>query len=261
MEYDRLGSFHMLGYFTDPHNRALVQHCQVMTEGRILRMQHFVKHLQSLGFTISEQDCIDVAGNAPIGSPHMVKAINKHPENEKIIERMRGELKEKAKTDTEMAFKYKTMLNDRPDLHAYFLFMKRSSLYPMPPAGEGNMLDLNASAKLIRGSGGMPIMAHWFYNRNVIREGELEKLLEEKKLDGVESDIVNSISQDDHTADSVWLGTIAKRYNAIDIVTADAHHLACYERFAKSKLAECSVGQTARIIDRLEPSLKWTNFE
>src|SRR5512135_1753213 len=75
---------HLVGLFVDPTNKNLLDHCKKAKEARITRMQKIVKNLNNLGFTLTAADCLKASGGESVGRPHIVKAINYHPENVKI---------------------------------------------------------------------------------------------------------------------------------------------------------------------------------
>ena len=69
-------SLHILGLFTDPTNKALLDHCVKAVAARIERMERIVTNLKSLGFNISVEDCMAASGGETVGRPHIVRALN-----------------------------------------------------------------------------------------------------------------------------------------------------------------------------------------
>ncbi len=85
------GSMHIIGLFIDPTNAALAEHCRLAQEARIKRMNQIVSKLQTLGFKISANDCLEMSGGESVGRPHIVQALSKYPENNIIREQIRLE--------------------------------------------------------------------------------------------------------------------------------------------------------------------------
>lgn len=254
------GTLHILGLFTDPLNPDLLSYCQKLEQSRILRMRHIVKRLTQLGFTISEQDCLKVSGSNPVGSPHIVTALKAHPQNQAVIEKMADQMKMAAQSDLEVARVYQRMISEGPRQYPYVLFMRSSSFFPMPKKDFGTLLDVDESVRLIRGAGGIAILAHWFFNQDNLPATSLERLVREGRLDGVETDVVNLITKRDISSESAYLRGLAQQHNLVQTIGADAHDADDLAHFAGSEAAGRSVGMTGRIIEKVQPALEWTNL-
>lgn len=254
-------ALHILGLFTDPTNPSLVKRCGELASSRLTRMRFFVEHLTSLGFKISNEDCLEASGNDFVGSPHIVKAIEKHPENAAVMQKIIDDMKATAETDDSIKFLYDRMIKEGPRGYPYVLFMKKSSFIPLPSRDFGGaLLDLDANVELIRQAGGVAVLAHWFFDQNKLPASKLESLLQDKRLDGVETDTINLITERDLEAESLFLRQLAGRTDTLATIGSDSHDAADMHHFAKSAVAKRSAGQTARIIDRVKPSLEWTNL-
>ncbi len=252
---------HILGLFVDPTNQALIEHAEKLKTSRVERMYRFIDHLTSLGFKITEVDIRQAAGHSLIGSPHMVKALQNYPENQTLIEKLLGEMKLAAERDPILKRKYDLTIAEGPKDYPYTLFMKSSSFKPVPKGQFGwALLDLDASVKLIHDAGGIAILAHWFFEMEKLPQEYLERLLSEKRLDGVETEIINLITQRSVEVESKLLKGMAERYDRLQIVCSDAHDAADLKHFASQPIAERSIGQTKRLIASAKPSLEWSNF-
>lgn len=254
-------ALHVLGLFTDPTNKDLLARCEELAASRIRRMKHFVSQLNGLGFKITEADCLEFSGNDFVGSPHIVKAIEKYPENQTIIQKMMDDMKAAGDKDENIKFLYDRMIKEGPRGYPYVLFMKKSSFISMPAVDFGGaLLDLDANVELIRQAGGVAILAHWWFDQNKLPTSKLEELLSSGRLDGIETDVVNMITERDVEAESLFLRQLAGRYDRLQTIGSDAHDAADLAHFAKSDAARRSAGQTERLIQASKPDLRYTSL-
>ncbi len=261
-EVEEGGTLHVLGLFVDPTEPALVEHSRKLEESRIVRMKHFVEQLSALGFTITVEDCLRKAGESPVGSPHIVAAIESHPENLQVTERLTEAMRKAGETDPEVKKRFDFMIKEGPRQLPYTLYMKQGSFYPMPKAPSfDTLLDFDKTVDIIRQAGGIAVLAHWFFNRETVSAALLEKLVAEKRIDGLETDVVNLISKRDVSHHSEFLRKLARVHNLVETVGSDGHDEADMTEFAHSQTGLESSGQTELIIKRCNPSLKWTNYE
>ncbi|HSX48217.1 MAG TPA: hypothetical protein VLF41_01795 [Candidatus Nanoarchaeia archaeon] len=254
-------ALHVLGLFIDPTNQAILDRCQELAASRIRRMKHFVVHLTGLGFKLTEADCLEFSGNDFVGSPHIVKAIEKYPENHKLMQKMMDDMKAAGEKDENLKFLYDRMIKEGPRGYPYVLFMKKSSFISMPPADFGGaLLDLDANVELIRQAGGVAVLAHWWFDQNKLPTSKLEELLSSGRLDGIETDVVNMITERDVEAESLFLRQLAGRHERLQTIGSDAHDAADLAHFAKSDAAKRSIGQTERLIQAAKPNLRYTSL-
>jgi predicted metal-dependent phosphoesterase TrpH len=248
-------NLHVLGYFFDPEDRQLGEYLLQLEQGRVERMERYVKHLSSLGFTITKQDCITAAaGSRIIGSPHIVKAIESHPENQPILDRLKNQMATASKHDQDMSARYERMLKEGPRQYPYVLFMKASSFVPFPAGSRMSMVSLQDAIKLIRSAGGIAVLAHWFFNQDAVPKAQLESMLDEKQLDGVETAVDNLITVRDISAESQYLRELAAQHQAIETMGGDSHDAADLKSYASSATGARSIGQTESIIKRIKPN-------
>lgn len=256
------GMVHVLGLFIDPTNPALVEHLQKLETSRVERMKHMVAHLQSIGFKITEDDVRRAAGGSSIiGSPHVVKAIQDHPENLKLEKQLLDKMVTESKTNADIKEKYDKMIEAGPVQNPYRLYMKASSYVPMPRADSYQvLLSLDDSVKLIRQAGGIAVLAHWYFHTKFYNEAKLEQTVKAGLLDGLETATENSTFDGNVDKEVEFLRDLIARYNLIETIGSDSHYVRDFERFTQTPAAAQSVGHTQKIIDRIKPNLEWSNF-
>ncbi len=256
------GTLHVLGLFVDPTDTGLVEYSRKLEDSRVVRMKHFVEQLAAIGFTITEEDCLIQAGESPVGSPHIVAAIEAHPENLKITEKLVEQMRKESETNPDIKKRFDFMMKEGPRQLPYTLYMKQGSYIPMPKAPSfDTLLDFDKTVEIIRAAGGIAVLAHWFFNRETVSAELLEKLVAEKRIDGLETDVVNLISKRDVSRHSEFLRKLARVHNLAETVGSDGHDEADMTEFANSAAGKDSSGQTELLIKQFKPSLKWTNYE
>ncbi len=181
----KTGTVHIIGLFVDPTNEAILEHSARAQESRRVRMEQIVDGLSKLGFTITEQDCLDASGGDSIGRPHIVESINKYPENNIVMEKIRREMAQAADHDIELKKRYEYMMERGEKQYPYTLLLTDDAFRSV--YAEHNYLpDLDEAVALIRGAGGLAFLAHYFTIASKIPLDILDSLLEEKRIDGVE---------------------------------------------------------------------------
>jgi predicted metal-dependent phosphoesterase TrpH len=155
-------SLHILGLFTDPTNRPLLDHCVKAVAARNERMQRIVVNLKGLGFTISVEDCLAASGGETVGRPHIVRALNSHPENSAIIEQMKADMEKAAVGSAIVAMNYAHMMERPASDYPYRLFLSDDAFIPDIYVDYLYSIDMDKAVALIRGAGGQAIVAHWY---------------------------------------------------------------------------------------------------
>lgn len=72
---DGATSVHVLGYWVDPDDAALLAECGRLRDERSQRAQRILELLAGMGLEVAEQAVRDRAGPAPIGRPHIAQAM------------------------------------------------------------------------------------------------------------------------------------------------------------------------------------------
>ncbi|MHB1118179.1 MAG: PHP domain-containing protein [Minisyncoccota bacterium] len=219
-------SIHLIGLFIDPTNAALVEHSRRAQASRVRRMKQIVVGLQSLGFTITEEDCLEASGGESVGRPHIVEALKKHRGNNPVIEKLRLEMKAAAVHDIKIQEQYNYMIEKGEHQYPYMLFLSPDAFRSVYVEHD-YMPNLDEAVALIRDAGGITILAHYYTVRNKLPIDILEKLLAEKRLDGVE--VVYGIREygtDNETViekERAVLREMSERHGTIMAGGSDAH--------------------------------------
>lgn len=260
-----VGAMHIIGLFTDPTNEALIEHCHLAQEARRKRMHQIVSNLKDLGFKISEEDCLEMSGGESVGRPHIVQAINKYPENNLVTERIRLEMAHEAAQNPELQKHYDHMMQRGEAQYPYALYLSPNS-FRSAYAEHDYMPDLDQAVALIRGAGGVAILAHYFTIRAKMPFESLEKILSEKRLDGVE--VIYGLREygtdreKDMTLERNTLREMAQKYGAISAGGSDAHTDEDLERYAMSDwFSGESVGFTEKILTTGKVSKIFSSLE
>ena len=122
------GSMHLLGYGIDPDNRALALHLEQVRKGRESRNRKILLRLNEIGLPLSWEDVLaHSADGAVMGRPHFAQAL--------------------------MACGRATSVQD-----AFDRFLSKGR----PAYVERFRLEPETAIRLIRGAGGLPVVAHPF---------------------------------------------------------------------------------------------------
>lgn len=254
------GAVHILGLFVDIRNAELMDFCREAEASRMARMRRYVAHLQALGFTVSEADILSQATSGNIASPHMVKALWLHPENQAVLERLKSEFMAAADHDAVLKAKLEQTIKDGPNQWPYTLFMGSHSFRPAPQTASRALLDYEASVKLIRSAGGVAVAAHWYLEPDKMTKDDLEAVIAAGGLDGIEIEVENVISDRDLSDGARQSRELVERYQLLSTWGSDSHTQADLEAFSRSPVAEASVGQTAALVGRVQPDLRWSSL-
>ncbi len=220
------GGLHIIGLFVDPKNEAIKEHCRKAQSARVVRMKKIVSNLNELGFTLSEDDCLKASGGETVGRPHIVEALNSHPENEKVIKNLITEMKKETKTDEAIKIKYEAMVNGGSHQIPYSLFLSNEAYRPAY-VDVIYAPDLDETTKLIRNAGGVSLIAHYFTVKKKMPFSFIEKLLAEKRIDGMETIYgLWHVGKDDEVElekEKATIRELLKKYEALESGGPDAH--------------------------------------
>jgi len=253
--------FHILGLFTDPFNEKLKEHSKQALQARAERMERIVSNLHGLGFAVTAADCLEASGGESVGRPHIVQALLKRDANIALIEGLRADMERASRTDAALKEKYDAMMAQASQkgssAYPYAIFLSDDSFIPGIYVDYLYSIDMDKSVRLIRGAGGAAILAHWGTVKRKINIAMLEGFLEEKRLDGVET-ASGFITGDDS---ETQLQQAAERTGALQTIGIDAHRPEDFEHFVNERnIAERTKGMAGRVIERINPSLEWSNF-
>lgn len=259
------GAMHIIGLFLDPTNEALVEHCRLAQKGRIKRMEDMVTNLQTLGFRITAEDCFEMSGGESVGRPHIVQAINKYPENNLVMEKIRLEMADEASHNPDIQEKYARMIQKGERQYPYTLFLSPDS-FRKGYAEHDYMPDLDDAVKLIRSAGGVAILAHYFSIRSKMPFEALDRVLAEKRLDGVE--VVYGLreygtdGEKEMDKERNALREMAKKYEALALGGSDAHTVEDLERYVMSDwFSKETIGFTAKVLETGRVNKRFSSLE
>jgi predicted metal-dependent phosphoesterase TrpH len=252
-------SLHILGLFTDPTNAALKEHCRKAVRARTERMEKIVTNLNGLKFVISVEDCLEASGGETVGRPHIVRALNSHPENAAIIEQLRMDMELAAVTSIQTAMDYAHMMERPASDYPYRLFLSDDAFIQGIYVDYLYSIDLDSAVKLIREAGGVAVIAHWYTVARKIDAAMLEKMLTEGRLDGVEI-MGNPMNSAARRAEPV-LNAMVKKSGCIATYGIDGHRESDMENFCNDQsVANKSRGQIEKLLERVKPVLDWSNL-
>lgn len=148
------GTMHILGYFIDGESRALKEKLAMLKNAREERNPEIARRLEGLGFDISYEEVIQLAGNKVVGRPHFASVLVKKGYVRSIQE-------------------------------AFDRLLKKGA----PAYVEKARLSPRDSIELIQGAGGVAVLAHPYQLKLSSYEAadELVTELAALGLDGVEA--------------------------------------------------------------------------
>jgi predicted metal-dependent phosphoesterase TrpH len=123
--YDGGSEYHILGYFIRHGDGELRRTLSILREARIARMHVIIRKLAALGIAVTAEEILSVAGSGTVGRPHIAQALVKNG--------------------------YAASVRDAFDRHigeGKPAYAPRSKLTP------------REAIAIIRGAGGVPVLAH-----------------------------------------------------------------------------------------------------
>ncbi len=251
--------FHILGYFVDPTNQALLDHCHTATAARVERMERIVKNLRSIGFDITVEDCMAESDGETVGRRNIANALKRSPRYELVMDRIKAQMADEAKQDPEVAMDYLRLFDTPKNDHPFQLFLSEDSYLGGIYVDYLYNIDMDASVKLIRDAGGVAFIAHWSTVCRKIDAEMLEQMIIDKRLDGIEREW--KVFDDTVGVAKKAIPPILQRNNVMGTWGLDAHNLIDIDRFTRDEEAsQASVGQTQALIDRFKPDLTYSNL-
>jgi predicted metal-dependent phosphoesterase TrpH len=252
--------FHILGLFVDPHNKDLKEHCRLAVAARNERMERIVANLRSLGFDITEADCLADSGGEAVGRKNISRALYRSKGYDEVMNRLRNMMAAEAVEDMEVAMQYSRMMDGPASDHAFVLFLSNDSYIEDVYVDYLYSTDMDKSVELIRNAGGIAVLAHWATVEKQIPLTMLEGFLKDKRLDGVE--LRTSFTDDEQEGQEVKLREMAERTSAVTTYGIDGHANKDIESFGRNQpLAERTIGQTEVLIRKFKPELKYSNLK
>jgi len=256
-------SFHIVGLFVDPSNKELSERNRKFQEGRVERMAQMVKNLQNLGFEISTDDCLEESGGEAVGRPHIVAALKKKEHNLKIIQNLKNKMAKDTKNDPELKERYEKMIEHGEDRYPYILFLDTAAYIPNTYVDFPYHTDLDETVRLIRGAGGVAILAHWSFSKSKVDEKVIGELFKEGRLDGAEIVFGLGVTEkrDEIGQDMETMKKLTEQWNKLQSGGADIHKGEDFKYFVEAKwYAEKTTGLTERMVKQGKIDPQFSSF-
>lgn len=222
----QISLFHIVGLFVDPTNTELINYCKLAQEKRIERAQRMLKNIVGLGFDITMEEVNSFAGGETIGRPHVAKAIIAKDKNLKRIDELMEEFKKAALNDEILMEKYNHAVLGDYWQKIFDLFLDDKSWIKNIYVHYLVTLSMDDAVKLIRGAGGIAVLAHWSYLKYKINADLVEKFCLEKRLDGLETIYGFGMSLDEKSqfiSDMELMEGLVKKYDLVRAGGGDFH--------------------------------------
>lgn len=255
--------FHIVGLFVDPCNKKLKQFARVMHQRRLKRLRGRINEFVKLGFEIKIGKVLaTVTKNGIPTSLNLVNTLMAHESNHSILERYVQKIKDLSRDNKKVRELYQEMMTDeRGDRQKYFnIFLKDESPFKIKLAKQEH-LDFDSVVSLIRRAGGLAVLAHWTFERKNLNRKLLEKIVREKRLDGLET-VYDLFLLDNLTwkakirSDRVFLRRLVKKYGLFASGGVDAHRESDFQLFAAATdYNRETIGLMEAIIKNHRPNL------
>jgi predicted metal-dependent phosphoesterase TrpH len=258
------GGLHIIGLFVDPKNTALVKHGEKAQKARVERMEKMVVNLKNLGFTITAEDCLRASGGDSVGRPHIAEALASHAENQIIMARLMEEMKKAAEHDPALRLKYDIMIESGERQYPYTLFLSGDSYRPAY-VETSYCPDLDEAVALIRNAGGIASIAHYFTVKKKMPFLFIERLLKEKRIDGMETVYgmwnIGKNGGQETEEDQKEIRRLLDRHGGLETGGSDAHTEEDMRRYASLKdFSSKSIGMTQKILDSGKVNRLFSSF-
>lgn len=256
--------FHIIGLFVDPTNSALKKHCKKMSEGRQERVREMVSNLNKIGFKITVEDCLEESRGESLGRPHVVSAINKHKENEKVTKSILNKMEKRAQADKDIKHRYDKLMTDGPSQYPYVLYLTPDSFINDVFVPHPYYKNMNDSVSLIRKAGGVSILAHWHFSKHKVDLKMIDKLFEEERLDGAETvfglGAIKNGPRDPVAISMEEMRLLTKKHGVLQSGGSDAHLRKDVIDFKENKwFAEKTIGLIEKLKKRVD--LQFSSLE
>lgn len=259
-------NLHIVGLGIDPTYRRLKEHCQQSQEARVTRMRDLVANLKNLGFELTEEGCLAASGGETVGRPHIVEALNfaGNSHNRELLLRQAQQMAEAAASDEALKTQYERMLSRGEDQYPYFLFLDGSAFIKGVYVDYLYWLNFDKSVSLIRDSGGVATLAHYFTARTKITPQLLETMFEKNRLDGAEtvfgfdwylrkSKDVTIIEQDRQ-----MIRILTDKYGKLSTGGADIHRRSAFAEFTNATwYSQETAGMAQKVVAKLGSTNDW----
>lgn len=247
---------HIVGLFVDLSNKDLIAHTLENKERRRKKIDLRVKAFNRQGFSLKVQDVFSQVTKEGIPtSLNLVLALMKHSQNKSTLEKFFQKLSDLSKTNPEAKKIYDEIVADEgTEKQKYFgMFLKDGSPFKIELPKE-KLSELDTSVGLIHGAGGLAVLAHWSYDSDNFTESILEKVVKEKRIDGLETIydlfLLNKpLWKKRLQVDRSILRSLAKKYDRFISGGVDAHKAEDFKLFAQNtSYSKETIGMVEKII-------------
>jgi len=248
--------FHIVGLFIDPSNKDIINYTNEYKEIRTQRMKLKLQAFRNLGFRVTDESVFSqiAEGGAP-GTLSLVIALMGNPRNGPVISRYFREFKKLSGSDKKVKQMYDEIMGDvRGDRQKYFgMFFKDGSPFKIK-LPEHKPTPMEDVVGLIRGAGGVAVLAHWSFERENVKRELVEKLVTDRRIDVVETVYDLFLLSNPHwkrkfQIDRAFLRKLAAEYGIPVSGGVDAHKKEDIKLFADTKpYSQETVGMAQKII-------------
>lgn len=254
-------NFHIVGLFVNPFDPDLKKHCQKAKQARQERMKKMVKNLKSLGFDITEEDCLKVSGGETVGRRHIVTALCQKAKNIEIIGKLKDKMAREAKKNPAVKKKYQEMIGRGPNQYPYRLFLDDKAFIKGVFVNYLYWVDMDKSVELIRRAQGIAILAHWTFSKHMVGEKLIDKFFKQERLDGAEivfgCDSKTNLKDSGVLEDMKTMEKLTQKHGVIRSGGGDSHTRDDFKRFVRAKwLAQKTVGMVQKMKQKKKLNLK-----
>lgn len=229
-----ISSFHIIGLFVDHTNGPLNEYCRIAREKRRERLTQLVANLVAQGFSITEKEVEGNAEDGSIGRPHIVRAVLAREENLAVIASTLEKFRVEAERDPSLKPRFLEIEKNDPFRLMFDLFLGGDESFVQGVyVPYLRQIPLDFAVKLIRGAGGIAILAHPSYYREKLGVELIERFAKEGRIDGIETIYAMSpdgIVKDEFLADMEAFRGIIKKYNLVAGGGGDFHIPIDFER-------------------------------
>ncbi len=241
----KISLFHIVGLFIDPENKELRNFCHWAKQKRLERAVKIVNNLSKLGFDISISTVEQYAKGEIIGRPHIVKAILAKTQNLEILDQILKKMPAAAKKEILTHDRRQQVFDLVLDDHSFVKGIYVHYLYP---------ISMDEGVRLIRGAGGIALLAHWSYYKDKVGLPLVEKFCREKRIDGLETVYgfeVDLKRAKEFAKDREDLSKLAQKYHLVEGGGGDFHNQEDFKQMldpGSQALAEKTVGMVEKIL-------------
>lgn len=259
--------FHITGLFVDPTNRELKNYCKEAKGKRIERAERMLKNIQALGFKVTMAEIESYAGGESIGRPHIARAILAREENLRVLDRLLGDLEKASSFDERLHGLYQHAVANEYWQRVFDLFLSDDAYIRGVYVHYLIDLSMDEAVRLIRGAGGVALLAHWSFYKKKLSSGLIEKFCREKRIDGLETTYAFGMPVSEMTGfleDMGFLQGLVGKYNLIAGGGGDFHRQEDFSQMINPDyniLAEKTKGMVERILTvHSDVDLRWSSL-